>query len=116
VDRDASYSFEPLEPYYVASGYGVTVRRQLVGRFDAMAGFDRHEYAYRDLAFGGTESSSGRPVRVDITDSYSGSIGYRVGPTGRLGIGVSYWIRDSNARDFRNYDGLRIGTSFAYGF
>lgn len=115
VDRDASYSFEPLEPYYVASGYGVTVRRQLAGRFDAMAGFDRHQYAYRALATGGAENSPGRPVRVDITDSYSGSIGYRVGRTGRVGFGVSYWVRDSKIRDFRDYDGLRIVTSFAYG-
>ena len=115
VDRDANYSFEPLEPYYVASRYAATLRRQLIGRFDAMAGFDGHQYAYRGLISGGAENSPGRPVRVDTTDAYSGSIGYRVGQTGRLGVGLSYWIRHSTLRDFRDYDGLRIGTSFTYG-
>jgi hypothetical protein len=115
ADRDANFSFELLEPYYVVSGYGVTVRRQLVGRFDATAGFDRHNYAYRGFISVGAESNPGRPVRVDITDTYSSSIGYRVGQTGRFGVGFSYWIRNSNVLDFRNYNGLRIGTSFAYG-
>lgn len=115
ADRDASYSFELLEPYYVVSGYGVTVRRQLVGRFDATVGFDRHNYAYRGLISVGAKSNGGRPVRVDATDAYSSSIGYRVGRTGRFGVGFSYWIRNSNVLDFRNYNGLRIGTSFAYG-
>jgi Putative beta-barrel porin 2 len=115
VDRDANYSFEPLEPYYVASGYGATLRRQLAGRFDAMAGFYRYHYAYRDLASGDLAGSSAPPGRVDVTDSYSASIGYRVGPAGRLGVGFSYWIRDSTTSDSRDYDGLRFGTSFAYG-
>jgi hypothetical protein len=115
VDRDANYSFEPLEPYYVASGYGVTLRRQLVRRFDAMAGFDGNKYAYRGLISAGSASSSGRPVHVETTNIYSGSIGYRVGQTGRLGVGFSYWIRHSTLPDFRGYDGLRLGTSFTYG-
>jgi hypothetical protein len=114
VDRDADYSFEPLEPYYVASGYGVSLRRQLAGRYDAMAGFDGYHYAYRGFISGGAVSN---PVssRADTTDNFSGSIGYRMGQTGRLGVGVSYWIRRSTLRDFRNYNGLRIGTSFTYG-
>lgn len=113
--RDTSYSFEPLEPYYVATEYGVTVRRQLVGRFDAIAGFEQHRYVYRDLASGSIDAVFARPVRVDITDSYSGSIGYRFGQTGRLGVGFSYWMRNSNRRESRDYDGLRVGSSFTYG-
>jgi hypothetical protein len=115
LDRDANYSFEPLEPYYVASGYGGSLRRQLAGRFDAMAGFDRYHYAYRDLASGAPATSPVEPRRVDVTDSYSASIGYRVGRAGRFGVGFSYWIRDSTTSNSRDYDGLRFGTSFAYG-
>jgi hypothetical protein len=115
ANRDASFSFELLEPYYVASGYGATVRRRLVGRLDATASFDRASYAYRSFISAGAESDAGRPVRVDVTRNYSSSIGYRVGQTGRLGVGFSYWIRNSNTIDLRNYNGLRIGTSFAYG-
>ena len=100
VDRDASYSFEPLEPYYVVTGYGVNVRRQVAGRFDATAGFDRYNYAYRRLISAGADGSAEAPGRVDVTKSYSGSIGYRVRRTGRLGVGFSYWTRDSNIVDF----------------
>ncbi|MSO56315.1 MAG: hypothetical protein EXQ55_05245 [Acidobacteria bacterium] len=68
-DRDAGYSFEPLQPYYVESGYGATVRRQLVGRFDAMASFDRHHYAYRDLTPGW--SLARRPPRSQFERRHS---------------------------------------------
>jgi hypothetical protein len=115
IDRDADYSFEPLQPYYIASGYRGTLRRQLVGRFDAMAGFERYHYDYRHLASAGSADSPERPIRVDVTDSYSGSIGYRVGAAGRLGFGFTYWIRKAPTSDSRDYDRLRFGTSFAYG-
>lgn len=114
VNRDTHYSFELLEPYYIGTTTGVSVRRHLAGRLDAMGGFDTHRYAYRAI-ISDVVSTSARSARIDVTKSYSGSIGYRVGLTGRVAFGFAYWIRDSDRRDFRNYDGLRIGTSFTYG-
>jgi hypothetical protein len=112
ANRDTHYSFELLEPYYVDTTSGVSVRQHLGGRLDAMVGFDAHRYAYRALV---TDSGNAAPTRIDLTNSYSGSVGYRVGQSGRVAFGFVYWIRDSDTRDFRNYDGLRIGTSITYG-
>jgi hypothetical protein len=114
VNRDTGYSFELFEPYYVATGYGITVRRHITGPFDAWVGFDRHRYAYRDLVLTATVVRP-EPPRIDLTHGYSGSVGYRVGRTGRIAAGFTYWMRRSKTRDFRNYAGVRLITSFTYG-
>ena len=107
IDRDANYSFEPVEPYYVASAYGVSLRRQLAGRYDALVGVDRHRYAYRALISSAVESSPGRPVHVDTADVYSGSIGYRVGQTGRLGVGFNIAHAGCRRRRWRRHPGAQ---------
>jgi hypothetical protein len=60
------------------------------------------------------ESTTVAPV--DITWNYAGSVGYRLGREGRIGFGVSYWTRESTRSELRDYDNLRIGSTFSYGF
>src|SRR4029077_16081568 len=84
ADRDLAYSFEPLLPYYVMTGYGLTIRRQIVGRTDITGGAQRQQYAYRALAETQTPAGVGR---VDVTKTYSASLGYRFGQDTRLGFG-----------------------------
>ena len=60
--------------------------------------------------------SPGAAERIDTTWNYAGSVGYRIGREGRLAFGVSYWQRASTTKQFREYDNLRIGTSFSQGF
>jgi hypothetical protein len=118
ADRDLSYSYRPLEPYYVVDGYGVSVRRQIVARLDVIAGTHWHRGTYRDLRVAGEDAAATPPAftRVEVTRTHSGSIGYRLGPDTRLGVGVDYWRRKSNALAQRDYSGLRFGTSLNYGF
>jgi hypothetical protein len=111
--RDIRYSFEPLQPYYVATGAGVRVRRALGPRFDVIVSADRHTYSYRDLL---VQTVAPVDERVDTIWNYGGSFGYRFGREGRVGLGVTYWRRDSTTRTSREYDGLRIGTTATYGF
>lgn len=111
--RDINYSYEPLQPYYVASGAGIRGRRALGPRFDVVLSADRHTYAYRDLIVQGIAPE---PERIDTIGSYGGSFGYRLGREGRVGLGLTYWKRDSTTRPGREYDGLRIGTTATYGF
>jgi len=111
--RDIAYSFEPLQPYYVDTGFGVRVRRALGSRFDVVLSTDRHAYSYRDLI---VQNVRPEPQRVDTTWKYDGSVGYRLGREGRLGFGIAYWKRDSTTRVSRDFDGLRIGTTVTYGF
>ena len=127
--RDLTYSYEEARPFFVNSSVGLSVRRALGRRFDVLTSADRHVYAYRDL-LGGNVLGGNVPggdllavdvvavalePRVDTTWNYAGSVGYRIGK-GRVGFGVTYWQRDSNARTFRNYDNLRFGTTVTYGF
>jgi opacity protein-like surface antigen len=117
ADRDVTYSFERLQPYYVVDSYGITVRHRLPGRFDVMAGAGRHQYTYRDLLVeGAPPAANSGDARVDVTRSLSGSVGYNIGPDVRIGFGTTYWQRESTAARFRDYDAFRTGISLNYGF
>ena len=112
--RDLTYSYEEMQPFFVNNWAGASVRRALGRRFDLLASADRHVYEYRNLL---TPDAIDVVLleRVDTTWNYAAGIGYRVGG-GRVGVGVSYWQRGSNVRNFRDYDNLRFGTTVTYGF
>jgi hypothetical protein len=112
ADRDLAYSYEPRQPYYVVDGYGLTVRRQIVGRTDITAGAIRQQYAYRAFAAVQDPAADGR---VDVTKTYSASLGYRFGQDTRLGFGASFRQRESNSVGQRDYQGFRFITTLDYG-
>jgi len=114
AERDVTYSYERVQPYYVIDGYGFIVRRQIVGRTDVTGGMQRQTYTYRDLLLPGAAASD--LDRVDITRTWSGSFGYRVGQATRVGFGTIYRERDSNSARFRDYAGFRFVTTVDYGF
>jgi hypothetical protein len=114
ADRDLTYSYERTQPYFIVNAFGITVRRQLVGSVDAVAGFHRERYGYRDLILdGGTPADRDR---IDITRTWSANVGYRVGRGMRAAVGAMYRARESSSDRFRDYEGLRIITTLDYGF
>ena len=119
-NRDLTYSYDELQPFFIDNSVGASVRRALGRKFDALFSADRHAYEYQDLLNPIAPASSGRlqvaTPRIDTTWNYAASLGYRVGRDGRIGAGVSYWNRDSTTRTFRAYDNLRIGTTMTLGF
>ena len=112
--RDLTYSYDEVRPFFVNTWMGVSVRRALGRRFDALVSADRHVYDYRDLAARPTVDLV-RDPRTDTIWNYAGSLGYRIG-NGRIGFGVSYWERESTTFILRDYDNLRFGTTVTYGF
>jgi hypothetical protein len=114
ADRDLTYSYERDQPYYVVNGVGITVRRQIVGAVDALAGVQRQTYSYRDLRIPGVTLLE--TERVDRTRTWSGNLGYRLGNTMRAGFGVLYRERSSNSARFRDYAGLRFISTLDYEF
>jgi hypothetical protein len=116
--RDVSYSFEPLQPYFVSNGVGASVRQALGRKFDVLVSADRAVYAYRDLQVGlpVPGDGAGPDAREDTTRVYAASLGYRPGRQTRIGFGGSYWQRESTTRTFRDYEGFRAGTTVTYGF
>jgi hypothetical protein len=119
-NRDLTYSYEELQPFFIDNSVGASVRRALGRRFDALVSADRHAYEYQDLPNSrATTVADGLrldPIRIDTTWNYAASIGYRVNREGRIAGGVSYWRRDSTTRVFRGYDNLRVGTTMTFGF
>ena len=115
-DRDLSYSFERLQPYYVVDGYGVTLRRQIVRRFDASVTGQRQLYSYRDLIVPDRVTTRPGAGRQDTTVIYSMSVGYIPNRDSRVGVVVSRMSRDSNAYQYAVYEGFRVGTTVTYGF
>jgi len=112
ADRDVAYSFEPLRPYYVVDAYGLIVRRQIVGRADLTGGAMRQKDTYRD--FSASQVAAG-DARMDVTKTYSASVGYRVGHDARVGFGAVYRQRESNNAERRDYQGFRFLTTLDYG-
>jgi len=112
--RDLSYSYEEQRPFFIDNSVGASVRRALGSRFDVLVSADRHEYEYYEALT--AVSQPGEVIPMDVTWNYAGSVGYRLGRDGRLAFGVSYWQRESTRSASREYDNLRFGSSFTYGF
>jgi len=112
-DRDLAYSYERLQPYFVFDGLGVTLRRQLVSKFDVSVGGHRQKYSYRDLVlFPRVNNGEGR---TDFTRIFTFSVGYTLNRDMRVGVGVSRQARTSNSNFLTPYEGFRFGTSVTYG-
>jgi hypothetical protein len=112
AERDVTYSYERFQPYFVVDGYGLTVRRQIVGRTDVSGGVHHFKYSYRDLLLPGAASTE--LGRIDVTRSWTASVGYRLGNSARVGVGIVYRERESNSERFRDYDGFRFISTVDY--
>jgi hypothetical protein len=114
AERDLAYSYEPLQPYFINRGVGLTGQRRLIGRTDVTLGVLRYRYAYRNLLTGGT--SDALPARVDTTQTVSTALGYRTLSGAHVGLGFTYQTRRSTDTTHSNYAGLRIMAVADYGF
>jgi hypothetical protein len=107
LTRDVQYSFEDVEPYYLATGGRLTVTHQLVGPLDLQAFGGGQSLAYRQRGISGD-------VRRDQVHSYGGGAGYRLRNTMRLGVTWETHRRQSALND-RDYVRRRIYASLTYG-
>jgi hypothetical protein len=114
-DRDVSYSYEGVTPYYVDNSPGVFIRRTLGGRYDVIVNAARHRYNYRHIVTAESTTSTSGP-RIDTTDNYGANVGYRLKGRARIGAGASYWTRNSTLVASQRSHGLRAGTTVSYGF
>ena len=114
ASRDVEFSLEVTEPYYVATGYGVSLRHQLAAPFGISVGTQRFNLGYQRF-----ESGVTRPVsadRVDTIRSYSVTIHRRLTRSTELGFDVSHRSRRSNSPALlgRDYDGLMFGITMTF--
>ena len=111
ASRDVLFSFEITEPYYVQTGWSLSVTQVLRGPWDVQARGGWYRLAYRRALLQDVLPDS----RIDHYNTWGGGIGYKVGPATRIGVNADYYRRQSS-RDLRNYEGLRAGVTVTYGF
>lgn len=109
VDRDLAYSFEPDEPYYIQTGLGGSIRRQIAGDIDAVLNGKRTRLAYRSAL------TPGDQARADVIRSLGLDVGYRLNRESRLGLAVAWQERVSSVVNSRPYRGFRAGLSVTFG-
>jgi len=112
ADRDLSFSYSLLTPYYVTNQYGLDVDRHLGGRFDVTGGVNWQQNTYRAIAgleplAGGLEPLAVEPP-VDRLTTWSLGVGYRMARSRRVGFDVTYRTRETDALRGAPYSGLRV--------
>jgi hypothetical protein len=105
--RDVQYSYEDLEPYYLANGGKLTVTQHLTGPFEIQGVVGRQSLGYRN-----TVASS--VTRSDTVDTYGAGAGYWLRPLLRVGFNWEQTRRLSAITD-RRYERRRLFASLTYG-
>lgn len=108
-NRDVTYSYETIEPYYLQSDWTFSVTQKITSAWDVVARAGRYRLDYETLGV------SNAVRRSDSGSRYGGGIGYTLGQYARVGFDVNYMDRQSEADITRNYDGIRAGVSITYG-
>ena len=109
LERNTSYSFEELHPYYVQTGARLTITQQIGGPFDVQITGGRFELNYRNLP----DPVAGPRGTEQLTMGGLG-IGYQIGETIRLGVNGQFQKRRSILRRDRDYDRTVYYGSISY--
>jgi Putative beta-barrel porin 2 len=107
VERDLSYSYDLLTPYYVQTGWTVTATQRVVGRWDVQASGGRDRLSYKGII----EELD----RRDYVGRWGGGIGYTIGDRVRAGFNIQSVYRSSDLPG-REFGGVRAGISVTYGY
>ena len=108
--RDVQYSYQVDQPYYLQTGVSGSFAQQLFGPLEVVGRIGAQRLDYRDRA----EAEVAVSDRTDHVRSYGGGFGYHMGRELRLGFDIDRQKRTSGV-SYRQYDGLRYGTSVTYG-
>ena len=108
-NRDVTYSFETVEPYYLQTDWSFAVVQKITHTWDVVGRAGRYKLNYETIGLPGAER------RADSGNRYGGGIGYTLGQFVRLGFDVNYIDRQSDASSTRNYEGVRAGFTVTYG-
>lgn len=108
-NRDVTYSFETVEPYYLQSDWSIGVLQKITTAWDVVGRAGRYNLDYETVGLPGVAR------RSDSGNRYGGGVGYSLGRYIRLGFDVNYIDRTSNADVTRNFEGVRAGFTVNYG-
>lgn len=107
VDRDVYYSYVRTTPYYVQTGWTLTLTQRVIGRWDIQLSGGRDRLSYQAL--------DRQDARNDFVGRFGGGIGYTVGEDVRTSFDVQSFYRRSSIPG-REYGSVRAGLSVTYGY
>jgi hypothetical protein len=108
--RDIQQSFDLNAPYYLLNGGTLSLARRIFGPVDLVGRAGIHTLAYRNRIAAVLDQQE----RSDEVRSYGVGIGYHMGRAIRIGFNVDRQVRSSPLA-FREYRGIKFGTSVTYG-
>jgi putative beta-barrel porin BBP2 len=108
IERDVTYSFEALEPYYLLTDVGTSVTQRLSSRWDVVGRAARQVLDYQAVGL------LTAPEHTDRVTQWGGGVGCHLGEIVRVGVDTDYYTRRSPISN-RRYDGWRTGLSITYG-
>ena len=109
AERDLSYSYDSIQPYYMVSGARLTGAQRVTGPFELIGIVERREVRNQRL---GGQSFDGRR---EVTTSYGGGFAILMNKQMRFSFTYEQTSRVSTEPVGRNYDRTRLLGSFTYG-
>jgi hypothetical protein len=107
-NRDLSYSYDPIQPYYMESGARLTVAQRVLGPIELLGIVERREV--RSQRIGGRSFDG----RREVTTSLGGGFGVQL--TNQIRFVMTYEQTDRTSTDAgRDYERTRVLASFNYG-
>src|SRR5262249_12496231 len=99
--RDIQYSYDVNQPYYLLTGFNVSLAQQVYGPLDAVVRFGLQHLDYQDRTGATIEVSD----RQDSVRTFGGGVGYHLGQDLRIGFNVDKSRRITDVSR-RRYNGL----------
>ena len=109
ANRDLSYSYDPVQPYYMESGGRLTAEQRIFGPFELIGIAERREI--RSQRIGGRAFDG----RRELTTSLGGGFAIKVQNQTRFTFTYERAERTSSESVSRNYERTRVLGSISYG-
>jgi hypothetical protein len=109
ANRDLSYSYDPVQPYYMESGARLTAAQRVLGPLELLGIAERREI--RNQRIGGTAFDG----RREVTTSLGGGFAIQVQNQMRFSFTYERTQRTSTEPVGRDYERTRVVGSISYG-
>jgi hypothetical protein len=115
VQRDVTYSYLVSTPYYLSTNFSGSFTQRITPVWEASAQAGTQRLDYAAIVLPDRQPEGADDARLDHVRTFGAGLGYVLGPSATIRVNADYYIRKS-LREGHEYEGLRVGTSVAYGF
>jgi hypothetical protein len=108
LERDVTYSYEPMYPFYLLSGATLQVTERFSPRWDVQGRAGRHWLAYQGVP------GAAQIERTDWSRSIGAGLGFNITRESRVSLNADQITREAVIPG-RNHRTLRVWTAVTYG-